>query len=192
MFRYSGQRCIRKDLIEKELTGGRNCEVSFKEQKLSNRFVDWLFRHYKTHEFTIHFYDDEPSLRGDLEYDDPWWETSEGIAYAWQKFRENEERRMTFNNWIDVYGEGIWGLSQRQVDKYAKGVMKSVRNWPVKKKERIYCGVDGDWLLLYCYGRDFGGIDYWWVMHRGDNGWNYELTEVCKDDDREESKETVR
>lgn len=183
MFRYSGQRCSRKDLIEKELTGGRNCEVSFKEQKLSNRFVDWLFRHYKTHEFTIHFYDDEPSLRGDLEYDDPWWETSEGIAYAWQKFRENEERRMTFNNWIDVYGEGIWGWSQTQVDKYTKGVMKSVRNWPVKKKERIYCGVDGDWLLLYCYGRDFGGIDYWWVMHRGDNGWNYELTEVREDDD---------
>ena len=59
MYRYSGQRCVRKDLIEKELDIPG---VQFHQQKLSNRFLDWLFRHYKTHEFTIPFYDDEPKL----------------------------------------------------------------------------------------------------------------------------------
>lgn len=190
MFRYSGQRCVRKDLIEKELDIPG---VQFRQQKLSNRFLDWLFRHYKTHEFTVHFYDDEPELRNDIRYDDPWWDTSEGIEYVRSKFRENEDRRMTFNNWIDPFGEGIWGWSQKQVDKFAKEHLKSVRDWPVSKKDRVYYGFKDDYIYIYCYGRDFLGNDLWFILHKGDNGWKPireqsrkeydELMEVFGEDD---------
>lgn len=190
MYRYSGQRCIRKDLIEKELNIPG---VQFHQQKLSNRFLDWLFRHYKTHEFTIHFYDDEPKLRDDIDYDDPWWETSEGIEYVRSKFREHEERRMTFNNWIDVFGEGIWSWTQKQVDQFAREHLEVVKDWPVKKKDRVYCGFKEDYIYIYCYGRDFLGDDLWFIMHKGDNGWKPireknrkeydELMGVFEDDD---------
>lgn len=164
MYRYSGQRCVRKDLIEKELSQIQGAR--FQEQKLSKRFMDWLFRHYKTVEFSLHFYDSEPDLRDDIDMDDPWWESTEGDEYLRQRFQENEERRMTFNNWVDPYAEGIWGMSQSVVDSAARKVMKSVRNWPVKKKGRIYCGTNEKYLLLYCYGRDFEGVDYWWIMSK--------------------------
>lgn len=168
MYRYSGQRCVRKDLIEKELSQIQGAH--FKEQKLSKRFIDCLFRHYRTAEFSIHFYDSEPDLRDDIDVDDPWWESPEGDEYLRQRFRENEERRMTFNNWVDLYTEGNWGLSQLAVDNDAREAIKSVRNWPVKKKGRIYCGTNEKYLMLYCYGRDFKGVDYWLAMRRRRQG----------------------
>lgn len=155
-----GHRCVRKDLIAKELS--RIDGIEFRKEKLSNSFVDWLFHRYKTHEFTVHYYDEDLELMNEIgdEDENPWWKTSEG-----QKcIQENEERRITFNNWIDPYGEGIWGMSQEKVDKYARSVMEGVKNWPVKKTDRVYFGVKGMYAFVYCYGRDFLGEDYWWIM----------------------------
>lgn len=183
MYRYSGQRCIRQDLITKELDIHG---IHFYQQKLSNRFLNWLFRHYKTHEFTIHFYDSEPKLRDDIKFDDPWWESSEGIEYEYSQFRNHEEHRMVFNNWIDVFGEGIWGWTQKEVDRFARENLNAVRDWPVKKKGRIYCGIKDDFIFIYCYGRDFLGEDLWFIMHKGDNGWNAahkQAEEADEDDD---------
>ena len=65
MYYLSGQINVRKDLIEKELS--RTPELNFKQLKLTKKFISWLFRHYSVHEFTIHFYDDEPEYGYDEE-----------------------------------------------------------------------------------------------------------------------------
>lgn len=48
---------IREDLIQKEFEKGCTEGLTFKRLKPSNRFIDWLFRHYYVHEHTEHFYD---------------------------------------------------------------------------------------------------------------------------------------
>ena len=55
---------LRKDLIDEELKHDRNKGFEFSFCKLSNKFIDWLFRHYYIHEVCENFYDDEP------DYDD--------------------------------------------------------------------------------------------------------------------------
>lgn len=56
---------IRKDLIRKELNRHKN--LRYKPTKLTNRFIDNLFRHYYVHECCENFYDSEPTF-DDEEY----------------------------------------------------------------------------------------------------------------------------
>ena len=84
----AGQICVREDLISKELSRlEERYNQSFSKQKLSNKFLDWLFRRYETWETTIHFYDSEPEIPDDAT-----------PAEIFELFLANEERRMTFNN----------------------------------------------------------------------------------------------
>lgn len=53
---------IRTDLIQKEFEKGCTQGLTFRRLKPSNRFIDWLFRHYYVHEHTEHFYDSEPDF----------------------------------------------------------------------------------------------------------------------------------
>ena len=53
---------VRTDLIQKEFEKGCTQGLTFRRLKPSNRFIDWLFRHYYVHEHTEHFYDSEPDF----------------------------------------------------------------------------------------------------------------------------------
>lgn len=88
-------------------------------------------------------------------------------------YKQYEERRLTFNNWIDVYGRGIWGLSQDLVDFYAKGLMKETQEWQ-DLSDRVYsieC-IDQEGkkhIKLYIYGRDIYYCDYYFNYIQRDN-----------------------
>lgn len=127
--------CVRTDLIDKELNQDPN--RTYKKLKLSNRFIDWLFRHYYTGEFTEHYYD------SDIVKD-----------------------RLTYLVWIEPYGEGIWNMSQATADKVARNSLKYVRKTNVKKDGRLWIAYEDDYIFIYWYGRDFMEVDYWWVMKR--------------------------
>lgn len=130
--------CIRQDLIDKELNQDPN--RTYKKLKLSNRFIDWLFRHYYTGEFSVHCYDRD----------------SMG------------EDRITFCNWIEPYGEGIWNMSQVDADKEARGALDYVRQINIKKDGRIWIAHEDDYIFIYWYGRDILWSDFWLVMKRKD------------------------
>lgn len=152
----AGQICVREDLISKELSRlEERYNQSFSKQKLSNKFLDWLFRRYETWETTIHFYDSEPEIPDDAT-----------PAEIFELFLANEERRMTFNNWVDVIGDGIWGLTQRDADKDSRDLMVEFRSSQVKKRDRVYYMNTGDVAMVYCYGRDFCGVDYWFILKK--------------------------
>jgi len=160
---------IRKDLIDKELKRG-NKSSQFHYQKLSNKFLDWLFRHYYILELTEHFYDSEPDIPVE-------WQERNETGYIWddKEFRklwrklceEHEEKRIQFCNWIEVFGRGIWFMSQKTVDKISKDYLKRIRSVPIKRrKERIYLAQEKDYIFIYWYCRDIEKIDIWWIMKK--------------------------
>lgn len=57
---------MRNDLIQEELYEHHK-ELTFKKLKPSNRFIDWIFRHYYVVEHLECFYDSEPNYE-DEEY----------------------------------------------------------------------------------------------------------------------------
>lgn len=155
---WQGQINIREDLIEKELQRGMRKGTEFHKIKLSNRFVDWIFRKFYTVEFCINFYDREPDWNENYEDED--------AMPTYEEYRAFEEQRMAQLSWQDPFGEGIWGWSQKTVDSYSKKMLKGIKDYNIKKKDRLYCGTDKDYFYVYWYGRDCYGIDYWWIMKR--------------------------
>ena len=51
---------IRKDLIIDacRIDDNETFDKIYHELKLKSSFIDWLFRHYYTHEFTTHYFDE--------------------------------------------------------------------------------------------------------------------------------------
>lgn len=147
---------IRKDLIEKELEN--NHGFQFKYQKLSNKFIDWLFNHYNVWECTIHYYDSEPELPEDCD--------EEEFEKIWKQLVEDyEPKRITMCNWIDAVGPGIWGMTQQETNKRSKEVIKRLRG-QISMKDRLYYSNIGDKALIYFYGRDVLKHDLWFVFRR--------------------------
>ena len=56
----SKQINLRKDLINEELKYDIKRGFEFHYKKLSNKFLNWLFRHYYIQEFCENYYDSEP------------------------------------------------------------------------------------------------------------------------------------
>ena len=139
---------IRPALIKKSLEINHpKIKLDYHEIKLHNRFINKLFNKYQVQEYTVHFYD------ADEDY-----EFAKGLSK-----NEFEEKRLNYNTWTDVFGPGIWGMSQKQVDCYAKQVLDWFRKGG-HLQGRCWLGYNDKILHLYCYGRDIYGYDLHFVM----------------------------
>ncbi len=137
---------IRKDLIENELKYiQEKLGIKFKSFKPSNKKIDWIYNHYNIDEFSEHWYDlDEDS---DLLCGRP---------------------PIEVNNWIDMWGPGIWDTSQKKANKFSKNNMKWYKKHLPALKERFWIAetkwVLPEMLFVYCYARDIYKEDLWWCF----------------------------
>lgn len=177
---------IRNDLIQEELYEHHK-ELTFKKLKPSNRFIDWIFRHYYVVEHLECFYDSEP------DYDDEEYSmyldykyaaerkgkchsekehTREELKAVYESIKkqqeEYKEHRLTFPNWIEVYAEGVWRLSQYWVDKDAREHLKNTKRCRASYNGRLFIAQKDDSIYLYYYGRDveYLSLDYWWIFKK--------------------------
>ena len=181
---------IRKDLIQKELDKDINDGFTYKKLKLSNKLIDRLFNHYYCHEMCEFYYDYEPDydelehdkymtydsiLRGDYynycedEKEYPIEELKQAYINILQQRRDYESKRIEFNNWIEVFGEGIWHMSQHRVDEAAKDTLTEIKKSGASLKDRLYYAKKDDQIRIYFYGRDFMYTDYWFIFIKRKN-----------------------
>jgi hypothetical protein len=186
---------IRKDLIEQELERDTKRGYIYHKFNLHNKFINKLLNHYYCHEMCENWYDSEPNvdeyisdmaymyeygINGKI-YTKEYIKEKYNIDYTIEEAKRcsierdkiykkynNSERRLTFNNWQDPYGEGIWGMSQKEVDKLAYDTFKSIQKFNVSKKDRLYISYKDDEIRIYFYGRDFNKLDYWFIFEKRD------------------------
>ena len=186
---------IRKDLIEQELERDTKRGYIYHKFDLHNKFIDKLLKHYYCVEMCENWYDSEPNIDeyiSDMAYMYKFGtngkvHTKDYIKEKYNKeytieeakkcniksnkiYEEykNSERRLNFNNWQDSYGEGTWGMSQKEVDKLAYDTFKSIQRFNVSKKDRLYISYKDDEIRIYFYGRDFDELDYWFIFKKRD------------------------
>ena len=173
MYYLSWQKNVDKDLINAELNRCRDLRGCKKDKKvkLSNRFISWLFNKYELVEFTIHFYDSEPEFDYD-ENDDGWnYKPPSYTNMEWYKlWRDHEYKRIRFCNFTDVFGPGIWGISDKDNKELVINNLKFFRSLPDSKADRVYVydsyKDNNEFINIYCYGRDIDGTDLWLVMKK--------------------------
>lgn len=198
---------IRTDLIEKALHTNGTEDLVFRQLKPSNRFINWLFRHYFVREFTEHFYDSEPdydeeefnmymdylymhkqikpfgtSLLKTILNIDEIKEKQDDFRYSQnphsieeletayknilKQREEYKEYKLVFNNWIEPYFDGNWGMTQSYVDDIARRTINSIKRTAISYNGRLFISEKDDFIYIYYYGRDYKEVDYWWVMQR--------------------------
>lgn len=96
--------------------------------------------------------------------------TMEELKQAYDKItqqrKDYESHRIEFNNWIEPYFKGNWGISQKRVDKISRKHLEYTKKCGVSYNGRLYIAEDGDSIFIYYYGRDFALVDYWWIFNR--------------------------
>lgn len=77
---------------------------------------------------------------------------------------DSEDGGLDFNNWVEEYVEGNWGMSQKDVDnmtEYAVRKFSHLTRRPSQKVlPRAYKAKRGAYLAIYLYMRDRIGCDY--------------------------------
>lgn len=177
---------IRKDLIQEELDRDINNGFTYKKLKLSNKFIDRLFNNYYCHEMCEFFYDWEPDY-DELEHDKymtycsilegeyfnycddkkeyPIEELKQAYINILQQRKDYDPTRIEFNNWIEPYFDGCWGMSQEYVDNIARETLKKeIKKSNVSLKDRLYYSEKDEQIRIYFYGRDFTYTDYWFIF----------------------------
>jgi len=74
------------------------------------------------------------------------------------------EEGLCYNNWIEEYEEGIWGMSQKDVEKAAKDAVRKFSHLTRRSNQKVipraYKTTCGMFTIIYLYMRDRISCDY--------------------------------
>lgn len=123
-----------------------------------------MFDSAKLCEMLENFYDSEPDIKDE---DSSWYFNTDEGQKAYKKLcDEYEPQRLEYNNWIEVYGEGVWFMSQREVDAAAKDklsyIMHHITDADGEPRfyEYIYTHKHRTYTRYIYFGRDMQDLRY--------------------------------
>lgn len=87
---------------------------------------------------------------------------------------DSEERGLDFNNWIEAYEEGNWGMSQKDVNEATKDAVRRFSHLTRRSNQKVipraYITTRGMFTMIYLYMRDRISCDYMiFFKKRGEN-----------------------
>ena len=85
-----------------------------------------------------------------------------------QLIQEYNNERKEFNNWVDLYEEGIWYYTFYEIKKLSKGMLNSIKI-DTYNLNRLYMLNSKEFCKLYFYGRDLEDQnDIWFTFYNED------------------------
>ena len=132
-----------KKLIEKEFST-RGIE-NYQTIILKPNDIDDLFDRYNCIEWLECFYDSSPhecdicekEFCKDCEIYKNWWVN-------------DNEQRLSFNNWVDAQGPGLWGRTQEEVNQYTKEFLK---DYVINKEDKLFLIESDKYIIFFFYNR---------------------------------------
>ena len=127
--------------------------------------IEELFKNYNVQETTQHWYDSSPR------FDDISCDLCEdkkcNDCEAWEKWN-GSEKQLSFNNWIDVYGPGIWDMSQEECDEQAKEILTKTlsKGENIERLFFVKSTKESEYYNIFYYNRDRKYFDWWFVFKR--------------------------
>lgn len=141
-------------LIESEMK--RHNVEYIEEMELTYNYIMELFKHYDVHEYTSHFYDGMPDQCDECEKD------SCDSCNVYKDYCGTEDQ-LSRETWVDVWGAGIWGESQRSVNNRVKAILLDILYNDDDKMDRLWINKENNYVNLFYYNRDRHS-DNWFVF----------------------------
>ena len=78
------------------------------------------------------------------------------------------KEQLSFNNWIDVEGPGIWNMTQEEVNKRGIKTFKNeiLQDNDFEIRTFYYQPPDDKYFNIFWYNRDRQRFDYWFVFKK--------------------------
>ena len=105
-----------------------------------------LFTNYNAYEISQHWYDEDPPECHKCTDKECTFCTVYKSYYAAGKNK-------TYNNWIDVWGPGIWDYTQKEANRFARKQIQELQQ-EEDIMERIFFFWEKNDFCIYYYGRD--------------------------------------
>lgn len=124
---------------------------------------DELIKKYDIFEFTEHWYDGPPRECYECNHN----KDCDKCVYI--KEWEGSYEQLTSNNWIDVYGPGMWGSTQDDANRMVKEIFETEILKDKEFEKRLFWyqpPADRSIFYLFYLNRDRKQSDYWFVFKR--------------------------
>jgi hypothetical protein len=124
-----------------------------------------LLENYNIHEFTTHWYDSSPKF-DNISCDLCKRDISCSKCKIWKEWNFSKEQ-LSFNNWIDVEGPGIWDDTQETANKRIEEIFNEILyDKEFKIRAYYYQPPEDKYFHIFYYNRDREHFDYWFVFKR--------------------------
>ena len=122
---------------------------------------DDVINNYNLHEFTMHWYDAGPRHEKCHHC-----KKSCDDCKIWLEWK-GSEAQLSFNNWIDVEGPGIWDMTQEECNERTILTFEEMFNNGGFNERTFYYQPPIKKLFdIFYYNRDRNGCDYWFIFEK--------------------------
>ena len=121
--------------------------------------INDLFSKYNLLELSLHFYDASPEICDNCK------KIECSTCPTWEKY-QGTEAQLSFNNYTDVYGPGIWKMDQKRSNEMAKSYLQNISKDEDFSIRTFYYEPNKDEFNIFYYNRDREFCDYWFVFKR--------------------------
>lgn len=122
-----------------------------------------VLQKYDLYEHTEHWYDS-----GVDRYEEGECKNCENDCQKCKKYQtwDKSEAQLSFNNWIDVWGPGIWGMTQRECNNMVRELFENTILKDPECNERLfwYQPLEKEYFHIFYYNRDKKYKDWWFVF----------------------------
>ena len=131
---------------------------------LYNHSLETLLKEYSPIKYTVHFYDSEPQECNNCDL--PFSCKDCDVMKMWDGSKE----QLSFNNWIDYYAPGQWGMTQKSMECEIDKIFKKEILHNKESIGRLFFyksnKEDKELINIFYYNRDKERSDYWFVFEK--------------------------
>lgn len=147
------------EYIQKEFKNQR--EEDMKPVKVTRKLIDELLNKYNACYYSELYYDSAIYDEDRNDY------SKQFTDEEWKEYKKNYDTRK-FNNWVDEYSDGNWGITITGIKKMIIKDIKYLKKYQYTnpKDIRFYMNVNEKGANIYFYGRDLDEqCDHWFCFY---------------------------
>lgn len=126
--------------------------------------IEHILREYHAYQVTCHWYDSMAPECDGCNNDDC------GACDTWLAWDGSEEQ-LTHETWVDIWGVGIWGMTQKDMDKFALSLFREIFRARGHKERLYYVAPENGDICIFYYNRDQERYDYWFIFKKEEKEW---------------------
>lgn len=152
-------KLLKKEKEEKNIN-------NLKQIILSQHDINEIFKNYNCIKYYEDFYDSDPP---ECDTCNKYINCGNCDIYKEWKYGSKLEERLSYNNWVDIFGPGLWDETQKSINEYVKNIFEKnfIDNNDNCDRQFYYIDEENHLCFIW-FRRDIPTCsdEYWFIFER--------------------------